>query len=199
MNGRSAAHQPRSSLRYQPGLDGIRGLAVAAVLVYHGGFVFAQGGFLGVSIFFTLSGFLITSLLVGELDEHGSISLGGFWGRRFRRLLPASWLTVALVLVAAAFGPPGQVATLVLPADISWGEGGEPAASCATKRFDGVMCCANRCQGGSGGETDDVLGGRCAAVMVSGKRCPNNAIPGSRFCDLPAHQALGQAVANLPA
>src|SRR6201747_1467264 len=44
----------------------------------------------------------------------------------------------------------------------------------------------------SGGETDDVLGGRCAAVMVSGKRCPNNAIPGSRFCDLPAHQAMAE-------
>src|SRR3954452_12567905 len=44
----------------------------------------------------------------------------------------------------------------------------------------------------SGGETDDVLGGRCAAVMASGKRCPNNAIPGSRFCDLPAHQAMAE-------
>ena len=47
----------------------------------------------------------------------------------------------------------------------------------------------------SGGETDDVLGGRCAAVMASGKRCPNNAIPGSRFCDLPAHPGHGAEVA----
>jgi transcription termination/antitermination protein NusA len=45
----------------------------------------------------------------------------------------------------------------------------------------------------SGGDTDDVLGGRCAAVMASGKRCPNNALPGSRFCDLPAHQAMAEA------
>jgi N utilization substance protein A len=48
----------------------------------------------------------------------------------------------------------------------------------------------------SGGETDDVLGGRCAAVMASGKRCPNNAIPGSRFCDLPAHQAMAEVEAK---
>jgi len=57
-----------------------------------------------VSIFFTLSGFLITSLLVGEHQSHGSISLRDFWARRFRRLLPASWLTVGLVVLAGAFG-----------------------------------------------------------------------------------------------
>lgn len=80
-----------------PGLDGIRGLAVVAVVLYHIGFNWSVGGYLGVSTFFTLSGFLITSLLVNESRRTGRVSLGHFWGRRFRRLLPASLLTLAVV------------------------------------------------------------------------------------------------------
>ncbi len=80
-----------------PGLDGIRGAAVAAVVAYHVGFGWMVGGYLGVSTFFTLSGFLITSLLLNESRREGRISLGDFWGRRFRRLLPASLLTLALI------------------------------------------------------------------------------------------------------
>lgn len=80
-----------------PGLDGIRGVAVAAVVLYHVGFDWMIGGYLGVSTFFTLSGFLITSLLINESRRSGHISLGHFWGRRFRRLLPASLLTLALI------------------------------------------------------------------------------------------------------
>lgn len=83
-----------------PALDGIRGLAVVAVVLFHGNWEFAQGGFLGVSLFFTLSGFLITSLLISEHRRTGQIDLGAFWGRRFRRLLPAAWLTLAAVLIA---------------------------------------------------------------------------------------------------
>ena len=81
-----------------PGLDGLRGLAVAAVLCFHGGFDWMAGGWLGVSLFFTLSGFLITSLVLSERTTSGSISLRTFWARRFRRLLPVAWLTIGVVV-----------------------------------------------------------------------------------------------------
>jgi peptidoglycan/LPS O-acetylase OafA/YrhL len=79
----------------QPALDGLRGVAVAGVLLFHAGFGWAAGGFLGVSIFFTLSGFLITSLLLAERDSTGRISLGHFWSRRARRILPAALIALA--------------------------------------------------------------------------------------------------------
>jgi peptidoglycan/LPS O-acetylase OafA/YrhL/lysophospholipase L1-like esterase len=91
-------------LRYEPALDGLRALAVLAVLVYHARFGWAQGGFLGVSTFFTLSGFLITSLLVRERAANGSISLRRFWTRRIKRLVPAAWCTIAAILVVAIAG-----------------------------------------------------------------------------------------------
>lgn len=104
----------RESLRFQPGLEGLRGLAVLGVLVFHGGFTWATGGFLGVSTFFTLSGFLITSLLLKEHASTGTISLRSFWGRRFRRLLPASLVCLAgVVLLFAPFvAVASQLATL---------------------------------------------------------------------------------------
>ncbi|CAN5542628.1 acyltransferase family protein [soil metagenome] len=80
-----------------PALDGLLGLAVLGVLLFHAGHL--VGGFLGVDLFFTLSGFLITSLLLAEGAQVGRIGLGGFWARRARRLLPA----LAVVLVAVAF------------------------------------------------------------------------------------------------
>ncbi len=89
-------------MRFQPGLEGLRGLAVAAVLVFHGGFSWATGGFLGVSTFFTLSGYLITSLLLLEHRSTGTISLRRFWGRRFRRLMPASLVCLAAVVLLFA-------------------------------------------------------------------------------------------------
>jgi peptidoglycan/LPS O-acetylase OafA/YrhL len=79
-------------------LDGLRGLAVAGVVCFHGGWEWAAGGWLGVSLFFTLSGFLITSLLLSEARSHGTIDLRAFWGRRFRRLLPAAWVCIAVLL-----------------------------------------------------------------------------------------------------
>lgn len=81
-------------------LDGIRALAVAAVVVYHLDQSALPGGFLGVDVFFVLSGYLITTLLVEEWSDRGSIALGGFWRRRVRRLLPPMVVTllgVALV------------------------------------------------------------------------------------------------------
>jgi peptidoglycan/LPS O-acetylase OafA/YrhL len=85
---------------YRPALDGVRALAVTAVLLFHGGVSALPGGFLGVDAFFVLSGFLITSLLLAEHAGTGRIRLAAFWGRRARRLLPA--LLVMLVVVTVA-------------------------------------------------------------------------------------------------
>ena len=75
--------------RYVPALDGMRALAVLAVIAYHMGMKWALGGLLGVTMFFVLSGYLITGLLIKEYDETGTISLSNFWLRRVRRIIPA--------------------------------------------------------------------------------------------------------------
>src|SRR4051812_11587735 len=85
-------------LAHIPGLNGLRGLAVAAVLLFHAGLTWVPGGQLGVTVFFTLSGFLITSLLLLEKHRTGAIALRTFWGRRAHRLVPA--MLVCFVLVA---------------------------------------------------------------------------------------------------
>ena len=90
------------ALGYEPSLDGIRAIAVLAVLCFHNGFGWATGGFLGVSTFFTLSGFLITTLMLTEHSRRGRVRLGEFWSRRFRRLMPASLLTLGGIVVFAA-------------------------------------------------------------------------------------------------
>ena len=77
----------RPTARLRPGLDGIRGFAVVAVMAYHLGHL--KGGFLGVDVFFVLSGYLITGLALRELDRRSTMSLTGFWGRRWRRV--ARW------------------------------------------------------------------------------------------------------------
>jgi peptidoglycan/LPS O-acetylase OafA/YrhL len=99
-------------LPYAPALDGVRALAVAAVLLYHGGVPWFSGGFLGVDLFFVLSGYLITSLLLAELADSGRIDLKRFWIRRARRLLPAAFLLIAVCLVVAAVFLPGDLARL---------------------------------------------------------------------------------------
>ena len=86
-------------LRYEPALDGIRALAVLAVIAYHDDYGTARGGFLGVDAFFVLSGFLITTLLVLEYRRNATISLSHFWSRRARRLLPALFLVLLFVAV----------------------------------------------------------------------------------------------------
>ncbi len=95
-----------------PALDGIRAVAVALVLADHGGIPGLSGGFLGVDVFFVLSGFLITSLLLDELDRTGRIGLRGFWIRRARRLLPALIVMVLAVVAARDLFPPEAVAAL---------------------------------------------------------------------------------------
>jgi peptidoglycan/LPS O-acetylase OafA/YrhL len=89
----------RSDQKYLPGLDGLRAIAVAAVVVYHLNFGWAQGGLLGVGVFFTLSGYLITDILLSQWDKSGRIRLGDFWLRRARRLLPALVVMLAVVAV----------------------------------------------------------------------------------------------------
>ena len=87
---------------YIPGLDGLRALAVIAVILYHADSRWLGGGFLGVEVFFVISGYLITLLLVAERERTGAISLGNFWMRRARRLLPALWLLLTLLAVWCA-------------------------------------------------------------------------------------------------
>ena len=90
-------------MKYTPALDGLRAIAVLAVMLYHGGVALTGGGFLGVDIFFVLSGFLITTLLLLEFEGTGRLDLPAFWGRRARRLLPALFVVLVVVLVYAAF------------------------------------------------------------------------------------------------
>jgi peptidoglycan/LPS O-acetylase OafA/YrhL len=88
----------------------VRGIAVGAVLLFHGGFAWMGGGFLGVSTFFTLSGFLIAMLLLTEWRETGRIDLSAFWARRFRRLMPALYLTLlGVALFGATVATPDQL------------------------------------------------------------------------------------------
>ncbi|EWT02969.1 acyltransferase [Intrasporangium oryzae NRRL B-24470] len=91
-------------------LDGVRGLAVLLVVAAHAGLPVRWGGLSGVTLFFVLSGYLITSLLVREHDRYGAISLWRFWGRRALRLLPALLLLLAAVPVLLALTDPGHLA-----------------------------------------------------------------------------------------
>lgn len=100
-------------LGYQPALDGLRGVAVVAVLLYHGGVPWASGGYLGVDVFFVLSGFLITSLLVTEWETTGRVAVVAFYGRRARRLFPALVPVLAFVAYyAVVLARPTQVRDL---------------------------------------------------------------------------------------
>ena len=88
---------------YLPGLDGIRALAVIGVLLYHADVAWMSGGFLGVDVFFVLSGFLITTLIVEEFARRGTVSFSQFYLRRARRLLPALLLMLLVVALLAGF------------------------------------------------------------------------------------------------
>jgi peptidoglycan/LPS O-acetylase OafA/YrhL len=101
-----------ADLGYVPGIDGLRALAVVAVILYHAELSWIPGGFLGVEVFFVVSGFLITSLLLSEVRNDGSVALGNFWVRRARRLLPALFLVLTATSVLALLFAPGEVAEL---------------------------------------------------------------------------------------
>ena len=97
---------------YQPGLDGLCAFAVIAVLLYHAELRWFPGGFLGVEIFFVISGYLITTLLLAEWRQQGRIDLRAFWLRRACRLFPALYLVLAATLAFAVLFLPEEVAGL---------------------------------------------------------------------------------------
>ena len=93
----------RRSFAFRPDVEGLRAVAILAVVGYHVGLPLFSGGFVGVDVFFVISGFLITGLLVQEATSTGHVSLARFWARRARRLLPAATLVLAVVAVASWF------------------------------------------------------------------------------------------------
>ncbi len=113
----AVAHAPVSAQRtegfvHQPALDGLRGVAVLMVVCFHGGWSWMSGGYVGVSVFFTLSGFLITRLLLDEHDRRGRVDVVRFWSRRLRRLAPASLACLLAVGVFGTLGAFGDVPDL---------------------------------------------------------------------------------------
>ncbi|MBO0691199.1 MAG: acyltransferase, partial [Candidatus Dormibacteraeota bacterium] len=108
----SPARPRHRSLSYLPGVEGLRAVAVLAVLVYHANAGALPGGFLGVDVFFVISGFLITSLLLAEHERTGRLDLKRFWLRRARRLLPALYLLLLVCITYAVLFLPGEVARL---------------------------------------------------------------------------------------
>jgi peptidoglycan/LPS O-acetylase OafA/YrhL len=94
-------------IQFRSDIEGLRAVAVCLVVLYHAGLPFLKGGFIGVDIFFVLSGYLITGLLMKELNSSGGINLSRFYARRVRRLLPALTLVVVVVcLIQAAISSP---------------------------------------------------------------------------------------------
>lgn len=96
--------------RYMAGLDGLRAVAVFAVIAYHLGVSWLPGGLLGVGVFFTLSGYLITDILTAQRERYGHIPFKDFWSRRARRLLPALWTMLIVVLLFALITRPHELA-----------------------------------------------------------------------------------------
>ncbi|MHB8506610.1 MAG: acyltransferase family protein, partial [Acidimicrobiales bacterium] len=100
------------SQRYMPGLDGVRAVAVLAVIAYHLGVAWLPGGLLGVGVFFTLSGYLITDLLLAAWRSTGALQLRTFWMHRARRLLPALFVMLPAVVVWVALTHPSGLGAL---------------------------------------------------------------------------------------
>ena len=109
---KQSTNESLNSKRYMPGLDGLRALSVLAVIAYHLNFPWASGGFLGVGIFFTLSGYLITDQLMMEWRNTGKINLRNFWIRRVRRLMPALFFMLAIVCLWLVMFEPSRIKSL---------------------------------------------------------------------------------------
>jgi peptidoglycan/LPS O-acetylase OafA/YrhL len=97
MDSRKHPDEAESGRRFRPDIEGLRAIAIVAVLLAHAGVPFLAGGYVGVDVFFVISGFLITGLLVRELEGTGTISLRGFYARRAKRLLPLSAVLLTAV------------------------------------------------------------------------------------------------------
>lgn len=104
--------QVKNGRRHMNGLDGMRAIAVMAVIAYHLNLGFIPGGLLGVGMFFVLSGYLITDILLSQWQLHGRIALGDFWLRRARRLLPGMLMMTAVVMIWLLFTDPSRLAAL---------------------------------------------------------------------------------------
>src|SRR4051794_1358599 len=110
MSGSAAPADRTSGEGFRPDLEGLRGVAILLVLLFHAGIPGIAGGFVGVDVFFVLSGFLITGLLIRERERTGRVSLSSFYARRARRILPAALVvTVATLAFATAVLPPLDV------------------------------------------------------------------------------------------
>ena len=103
-----AQHGAKGKKNLRGDIEGLRAIAVGTVLIYHVGIPFMPGGFVGVDIFFVISGFLITSLLLREVSKSGRISIADFYARRARRLLPAASVVLIATAIAGWFILPGQ-------------------------------------------------------------------------------------------
>ena len=101
-----SGHSP-SQTRSRPDIQGLRAIAVVAVLLYHARLPWFPGGYVGVDIFFVISGFLITSYLLGSIERYGRVPFADFYAKRVRRILPASFfvLVVSLLLAAVLYPP----------------------------------------------------------------------------------------------
>ena len=99
-SGGETTQEPAAARRFRPDVEGLRAIAVLFVVLYHAHLPGISGGFVGVDVFFVISGFLITGLLVREHEQRSSISIPGFYARRARRILPASTLVVLLTVFA---------------------------------------------------------------------------------------------------
>ena len=110
---------------YRPQLDGLRAVAVYLVLAYHAGSWRLQGGFVGVDLFFVLSGFLVTNVILAELVDQGHLRLRRFYARRVRRLIPAASLAIVGTSLAALL--------IANPLDRSSWSGDATASSCGTQ------------------------------------------------------------------
>jgi len=103
-------------MRYRNDIDGLRAVAVVPIVLYHAGLTWISGGFIGVDVFFVISGFLITSIMLGDIQA-GRFSVVGFWGRRIVRIFPALFVMLAAVMVAGCvFLFPGDLRSLAASA-----------------------------------------------------------------------------------
>lgn len=127
--GKPAGGGDPTALNFRPDIEGLRGVAVGLVVLYHAGLLGVSGGFIGVDVFFVISGLLITGLLVRDVEQTGRVGFLAFYARRFRRLAPAA-AVVLLVTTAAtiALASPINVAEFLL-------DGSAAALSVVNVRF----------------------------------------------------------------